>query len=257
MRQSVPLLMLLLFVAANTLSKEANASKTSRAGAGQSDKKAAIILPIWGGSVELGSIRTTGDTDTSSLNGKFSIQRKGEFWDSGLKLGILNSEEDGATSKERYEGTLTLDHKFTEHHYLASSANYEFDRFSGYDYQTLLSVGYGYRLINTDQRHLDLEVGPGYRYDKLREGDKVEEETVLRLAGKFFWQLNEAVQFDQLLSVNSGSQKTTWQSQTGLKSQINGSLATKINYRVDYTDIVPEDAENTNTEFEITLVYGF
>lgn len=250
-------LLSLLLTGIITQPEEVRASMTSSTEAEQPVEEPTIKLPIWNGTAELGSIRTTGDTDTSNFSGKFSILRKGEFWDSGLKLSVLTSKEDGETSKERYEGTLTLDHKFTEHHYLASSASYEFDRFSGYDYQTLISLGYGYRLTNTDEHHLDLEVGPGYRYDKLKADNEIEEETVLRLAGKFFWQLNEAVQFDQLLSVNTGSQRTIWLSETGLKSQINGSLATKINYRVDYTDVVPEDAANTNTEFEVTLAYSF
>ncbi|MDK2779642.1 MAG: DUF481 domain-containing protein [Pseudomonadota bacterium] len=214
-------------------------------------------VPEWKGSAELGSIRTTGNTDTSSLNAKFGVLRKGKVWDSGLKLEALSSKEDDETSKEKYTAALQLDRNFTKHHYLALTGEYEDDRFSGYEYQSLISAGYGYRAINEEKMHLDFEAGPGYRYDKLDESGDIEEETILRLAGKFFWVIRDGVEFGQLLSVDTGSDNTIWKSETGLKSQINGSLATKLTYKVKHTEEVPEDSENTDTEFGVTLVYSF
>ncbi|MBQ0780103.1 MAG: DUF481 domain-containing protein, partial [Thalassolituus oleivorans] len=46
-------------------------------------------------------------------------------------------------------------------------------------------------------------------------------------------------------------------SETGLQSQINGSLATKLTYKVKYVEEVPADKENTDSEFGVTLVYSF
>ena len=215
------------------------------------------VIPQWSGAAELGFINTAGNTDTSSINAKLNVQRKAAVWDYGLRLTALTSEEDDVTSKERYKGTLDLDRNFTPHQYLATTFSYESDRFSGYDYQVLLSVGYGYRLINEGYRYFDVEIGPGYRYDKLEDGNGVEEETVLRIMGKYFWKIRDGVGLHQRLSVNTDSHKTTWSSDTGLKSQINGSLAMKINYSWDYTNDVPVNTERTNTEFAITLVYGF
>lgn len=214
-------------------------------------------VPEWKGSAELGSIRTTGNTDTSSLNARFNVLRKGKVWDSGLRLEALTSKEDGETSKEKYTSALQLDRNFTDHHYLALLGEYEDDRFSGYEYQSLISAGYGYRAINEKLMHLDFEAGPGYRYDKLNDTGDIEEETILRLAMKYFWVIREGVEFIELLSVDTGSDNTIWKSETGLKSQINGSLATKLTYKVKHTADVPEDSEHTDTEFGVTLVYSF
>ncbi len=214
-------------------------------------------FPKWKGAAELGSIRTTGNTNTSSINATLNLKRKARVWDLVLNLDALTSKEDDVTSKERYKGTLDLNRKFTRHHYLATTLSYEFDRFSGYDYQTLYSIGYGYRLINNRRHYLDAEIGPGYRYDQREDNSGAEEETVLRLAGKYFWKIQKGVEFDQMLSVNTGSQKTTWRSESSLKSRINGSLATRISYHWDYTDTVPSDSKHTNSEFGVTLVYNF
>ncbi|WP_430460944.1 DUF481 domain-containing protein [Thalassolituus sp. LLYu03] len=214
-------------------------------------------INTWKGSAELGSIRTTGNTDTSSLNAKFGVFHKGLRWDSGLKLEALTSQEDDVTSKEKYAAALQLNRNFAENHYLALLAEYEDDRFSGYEYQSLVSAGYGYRAIHEQDMALDLEAGPGYRYDRLDEGGVIEEGAVLRLAAKFFWTIREGVEFGQLVSMDDGAESTVWKSETGLKSQINGSLATKLTYKVKHTSDVPEDSKNTDTEFGVTLVYSF
>lgn len=211
----------------------------------------------WEGTAELGSIKTTGNTDTSSVNAKLDLAGKTPRWEYALQLSALTSKEDDETSKERYKGTLGIDRKFNQHHYLATTLAYEFDRFGGYDYQTLLSLGYGYRLLNRSDRWLDVEAGPGYRYDRLKDDTDTEEEMLMRFLAKFFWQIQKGVELNQKLSINTDSQKTTWRSESGLKSQINGSLATKISYQWEFTDDVPPDTENTNSEFAVTLVYSF
>ncbi len=47
-----------------------SAMQTSAEEAVAADAAAAPEFPIWGGSAELGTIRTSGNTDTSSINGK-------------------------------------------------------------------------------------------------------------------------------------------------------------------------------------------
>ncbi|MCA6063552.1 DUF481 domain-containing protein [Thalassolituus marinus] len=229
----------------------------------------ALIMPVlsvqaeekanspWKGSAELGSIRTTGNTDTSSVNAKFGAGYKGEVWNSGFKVEALTSKEDDITSKEKYNAAIKFDRNFSKHHYLTLLAEYEDDRFSGFEYQSTISAGYGYRAINEQEMELDFEIGPGYRYDRLNEGGEEVDETVLRLAMNFAWTIREGVEFIELLSMDDGADNTIWKSETGLKSQINGSLATKLTYKVKKQSEVPEGTEDTDTEFGVTLVYSF
>ena len=58
--------------------------------------------PSWDGAAELGTIFTSGNTDTQSINANFMAKRTGEVWDTTLKLEALTSEEDGVKSKEKY-----------------------------------------------------------------------------------------------------------------------------------------------------------
>ncbi len=239
----------LLLSAMQTSAEEAVAADAAAA--------AAPEFPIWGGSAELGTIRTSGNTDTSSINGKFAVKRDGELWDSSLKLDALTSKEDGVTSKEKYRGTVQFDRNFSEHSYLAIVGDEERDRFSGFEYQATLSAGYGYRAIHEQNMELDLEAGPGYRRDKLKETDEINEEVIARLVARYHWTIQKGVEFIEEFSAELGESNSIYKSETGLKSQINGSLATKLTYKVKYVDKVPAESENTDTEFGVTLVYSF
>ena len=211
----------------------------------------------WSGGAELGTIFTSGNTDTQSINGNFNAKHTGDVWDSMVKLEALTSKEDDVTSKEKYSVFTQFDRNFTERSYLAIVAQQERARFSGYTYQTSASVNYGYRAIKQDNMQLDLEAGPGFRRDKLKENDEIEEGAIARLALNYSWTISEGVKFIEIFSAEMGSDQSVYKSETGLQSQLSGSLATKLTYKVKYVEEVPAETENTDSEFGVTLVYSF
>lgn len=221
-----------------------------------------VSLPQWKGSAEVGSIWTSGNTSTSSVNGKFDVVRKGENWTSKLKMSALSSKEDSKTSKEKYSGLLQLDRHFSERTYLAIVGQQDRDRFSGFQYQGTLSAGLGYRAIKKDHMLLEFEAGPGYSRERLRDesgggADDVNEEAIARLVANYSWRISEGVSFIEEFSAEIGANNSIYRSETGLKSQINGSLATKITYKTKYVAEVPDDTKKSDNEFGVTLVYSF
>lgn len=211
----------------------------------------------WSGNAELGFIDTSGNTDTRSTNGAFELKHTGEHWDTSLKLSALTSKEQGITSKEKYNAAVKFDRNLSERSYLAIDATQERDRFNGFEYQSTLSVGYGYRAIKEDKMNLALEAAPGFRRDKLKDSGTISEDPILRLAANFDWEISEGVSFIEEFTADIGEDNATYKSETGLKSNIIGALATKITYKIKYVDDVPDDKENTDRELGITLVYSF
>lgn len=211
----------------------------------------------WTGFAELGSIWTSGNTDTSSINGKFEIVRSGENWKSKLRLDALSSEANGKTSKEKFTGLLQFDRSLTEHSYLAFVGKQERDKFSGFEYQGTAGLGYGYKWITTDTVKLATEIGPGYRRDKIDDTGRIDQEAIARFVIKYSWKIRPGVDFIEEFSADWGEKNSIYYSETGLKSQINGSLATKLTYKIKHVDSVPVDSEKTDTEFGVTLVYSF
>lgn len=130
----------------------------------------APITANWSGDAELGFIQTSGNSDTQSLNGKFSLVRELEPSTTSLSLEALTSEEDGDTSKERYKAEVKYDYSISKRSYVASVLDYEDDRFNGYEYQSTLAIGYGYHAWKDENLgKLDLELAPGHRRNVLEE----------------------------------------------------------------------------------------
>lgn len=214
-------------------------------------------LPKWGGGAELGAIWTAGNTDTSSINGKFAVKREGTDWVSSLNLTALSSEDEEKTTKEKYTGQIQLDRKLSEHSYIAAVIQQDRDRFSGFEYQGTASVGYGYRAIKSENMDLAFEAGPGYYREHVRDTHEINEEAIGRIAMNYQWTIREGVSFIEEAVAEMGSDNQTYRSETGLKSQINGSLATKLTYKIKHVAEVPEDTKKTDSEFGVTLVYSF
>lgn len=220
-----------------------------------------VADPVWAGQAELGFIETSGNTDTRSFNGKFNLEHDIQPMKIGLRLEALTGEENGTSSKEKYFAEVKSDYTLGEYDYITSLLSYEDDRFSGFEYQSVLSVGYGYRLWHAKKGHFDVEVGPGYRRTALEvrdeEGDKLKEEAIGRLALDFSIDISDNATFLEVITIETGEFGTVYRSIMGLQSTLVSTLAMKINYEVKYTDTVPEGTEEMDTIVGATLVYGF
>jgi putative salt-induced outer membrane protein len=216
---------------------------------------------VWSGNAELGFIQTSGNSDTQSFNGKFNIVRELEPTTTAFKLEALTSEEDGESSKEKYLSELKYDYSLGKFTYVTSILSYEDDRFNGYQYQSILAVGYGYRAWHSEQGKLDLEVGPGYRRNALEirneDGDKIEEEAIGRASLNLRVNIGENAKFTETFTVEGGDSKVVYKSDMGIQSTLIGALAMKINYQVKHTTEVPEDKKKTDSLVGVTLVYSF
>lgn len=230
--------------------------------ADESTAEQAEYVSPWKASIELGYLRQSGNNDNTSLNSKFDVTYEVTNWrNHGIFEAVAKSESDTTTS-ERYLLSLQSDYKFNDRQYLFVLGSYEDDRFSGYEYQQTLALGYGHRLVKTPTVVLDLEIGPGYRVAKIDEdaaedaGEK-ESSAILRSAMNLDWHLSKTALFEQDLSAESGDDNTVWKSVSAVKAQLMNQLAMKFSYTVKHITDVPEGSENTDTETAITLVYNF
>lgn len=215
---------------------------------------------VWSGDAELGYVSTSGNTKTKTVNAKMDATRDNTHWRHNAKLNALNTSEENTTSAEKYTGDWKTDFKLDTANFLFVSANYESDRFSGFDFQSTLAAGYGRHLIKSDKASLEVEAGPGYRYSKLKvevDGDDAEDEAILKLSGKYRYKFTDTSQFMQDLVFDAGDAANIIKSVTAVKAQIVGQLAMKASYTVKHTSEVPVDTDKTDSETALTLVYSF
>ncbi len=210
----------------------------------------------WKGAGEFGYVATSGNTDTQSLTAKLGLINERAKWRHTLGLEALNNSDADTTTAERYGANWQSDYKISKRDYLFGRLSYETDKFSGYDYRTSETLGYGRRVLDITNMTLDLEAGAGARQSKLETGGS-ENEPIIRLGGKYAWQISPNAKFTENLWTEIGEDATITKSVTALQADIVGNLAMKLSFTVVNTSEVPAGVEKTDTETAVALVYGF
>ncbi|WP_455223446.1 DUF481 domain-containing protein [Kaarinaea lacus] len=210
----------------------------------------------WIADLALGYVKTTGNTETTTIKGDVKAVKEVEKWRHTLTAEGLNTTDRDVTTAERYFLSGKSDYKFTKYNYVYATATYDNDRFSGYEYRTTLSIGYGRRIIHQPTLSLDGEIGPGMRYSKPDAGDS-DEEFVARLAANLKWNITDYSEFTQDLFSDIGEDATITKSITAITANINKTLALKLSYTYKYTSKVPVGIEKTDTETVVNVVYKY
>ncbi|MFL0808989.1 MAG: DUF481 domain-containing protein [Agarilytica sp.] len=230
------------------------------------------------GQFELGVIATSGNTETQSYKGKLDIKQDLEHWRNQFILeglykrdqveiddGSGNITEEDRTTAEKYFGSAQGDYKLNaEYASFFMYAEYESNRFSGFDHQYTVAAGYSNRLFTTDNSHLTYDIGPGYTVDQPEdidgEAQDTQETVVIRVAIKYEYQISDNAKFSQAVSSNYSTddeKNTKTKSVTALTAQLNSSLALRASYTVDYNSEVPSEREHADSETALTVVYSF
>lgn len=231
----------------------------------------------WAVAAELGVISTSGNTETTSMQGKVEVKQKLNRWHNEYILSALFKEdqitEDDGTkttekTAEKYFGSIKSAYQLEkEHSNLFVYASHADDEFGAYSKYSTISLGYGTRLYNGDTMQLDAEIGPGYfRGERVLEDEttpeddeiiEVEKGAMVRGAASFAWQVSTTAEFRQTLSVESGQDNTRTVAESSLTTKINSSLQMKLGFNVANDSEVAEDKKKTDTMTYVNLVYSF
>ncbi|MDQ2077148.1 YdiY family protein [Marinimicrobium sp. ABcell2] len=224
----------------------------------------------WKVSAEVGAIATSGNTETTTIQGKIDAEHNTPNWSNRYTLGVLFKEDqiqqaDGSTATVKTAERVSVSARggyrlAREHSTLFVYGSHVDDEFAAYSTYTTVSVGYGARLHDGSRTQLDAEIGPGYYWadQRLSDGSTVAESSVIaRGALKFDWQWTESADFRQVLSVETGPDNTRTTSDTSLSTRINNAFQMKVGFNLTSdTDVAP-GKERTDTTTYVNLVYSF
>ena len=239
-----------------------------------------VVDNSWIGNVGVGVVATGGNTENKSANANIDVTRDLEIWRHNLHVDSLFAANEQGSTAERYFASFQSDYKLGEQSYLFGYASAEKDRFSGYEWQATAVFGFGHTLLATENKNLNVEVGPGYRASRssesffrdddnekirdpitgefiLREDNETENEVILRLAEHFDWQFSSSSRFVQELSLEAGEENTVARGLLALESQIAGSLFVRLYYTIKHNSEVPVGTEKSDTETGVTIAYNF
>ncbi len=134
--------------------------------------------------------------------------------------------------------------------------SYTDDAFGAYSKYSLVSLGYGDRLYQDDNKTLDAEIGPGY-FSGRTSDDRTENGLMLRSAANFNWAFSDTASFKQTLSVEVGSDNTRTAAESSISAKLNGKMQMKAAFLVQNDSDVPLGKKKTDTQTALTLVYAF
>lgn len=205
----------------------------------------------------LGMTVNRGNTENESLNAKLRLVYEVARWQHQFSIDARKTTENETTIGERYLFTEKTDYDISERTYAFGAFRYDDDRFSGFQYQSSLTTGIGWHVIDSDKTKLDLEVGAGHKESKLRNDSMVEEETIGRLGEHYETRLSESTRVIQDLLVESGNKQTTTEFNTALNVAMNSHLALQLSFGIKRTSNPPPGLEDTDSITSINLIYNF
>jgi putative salt-induced outer membrane protein YdiY len=210
---------------------------------------------------EFGYIATTGNTETTSIKGKLSAHQELTQWSNDFIVEALYKKDkindvDQTTAQKYFlsgQGNYKLENP---DHRLFGFASYEDDKFSSFDYQATLAVGWSQKMWEDDASNFSYSVGPGYSFSETSDGEK-QNGMIVRAALDYQWKISDTAQFKQLLSTEVGSDNTKSKSETSVSAQISGDLSLKVSLILDHNSDVADGIDNLDTQTAATLVYSF
>lgn len=237
-------------------------------------------------SAELGFLYKTGNTKSGDIKAGVEFEHKFQRWHSVLRTNLLykktenevtdangNTTDEFETSDQKWglatQTNYLIGDKAPESsekadNYIYGSLWYEDDRFSSFDNQSSISLGWGKSWHKSEKSKFYGDIGPGFKRDVLKATDTEESQTndtfIMQAQGIYEYQINEHVEFKQFLSAKyalESGQNSTYKSISSISTKLIDTLQLKFSFIVDHNTEVDKDKENTDTQTAITLVYSF
>ena len=210
----------------------------------------------WSGSVKLGYLATSGNTESSSLNSGFRITYQLDLWKHEATAAAIHSTESKVTTAEAYDFGWLSARNVSDLDFIYGRLDWRKDRFSSIQTQFSQTVGYGRHLIDTEAHKLNGELGIGARQSDLADGTD-ESETIITGRLIYDWQISETASFGQAFLVEAGGSNTFSESVTKLSARLIGRLALVASYTYRHNSDVLPGTEKTDTRTALSLEYAF
>jgi putative salt-induced outer membrane protein len=242
----------------------------------------------WSGNVGLGFLKSTGNTEDTSVLFNFLVGYETGAWNHALDgriYSVQTTDQDNGvdnTTAAAYQLGWKSTIDINDSNYVFGALDWIKDRKASYVKQTFETVGYGRRVIQNDTHTLNIDVGAGFSQQELAPfcsttvsgipgadntcpADPVQELVVGQnedgivgvLGGDYRWNVNKDVTFSQDLDVFIASDNTYWESVTALRANLVGGLALVASYTIKANTDIPSGKKKRDTYTAISLDYLF
>ncbi|MDF3030966.1 MAG: hypothetical protein K0R03_1524 [Moraxellaceae bacterium] len=190
------------------------------------------------GEVQASYLKSTGTSSLETLKGLLSTKYVRDVWTHELRFEVLNETDSvtGRHTRERYLAIEKTSWNFTPRDYLFVRPQFEKDQQSLYEYQAMLTTGYGHQFFKTEKLVLTLDAGAGVRHSKDKLTRERDEDTVASTALNFEWKFRPGGRLVENASVEGGEENTIARSRTALHFALTGVLGLFVSYDTKHDD---------------------
>jgi putative salt-induced outer membrane protein len=149
----------------------------------------------WDTSAGLGLTITEGNSET--ILGSANVETKGNWNNYAVTLGATATygEQSSVKNNEIYKVFGQYDRKLSDRFYVFGRADYMHDAVADIEYRVKLSPGFGWHVIKEDRMTFDVELGPGYVFQKL--GAVSDGYATLRVGDRFSYKISKSARIWQ------------------------------------------------------------
>lgn len=212
---------------------------------------------LWNVTAQFGASTSTGDTEEQSVALGLAMTRDFDKWHHDINVDFDFARSNGFTTRRRLLTRFDTVYKAWDKIYVANYLEVDFNRFSGFDYRILDSIGLGTQLIKTDRQSLRLEGGPGVRFNKFEGTGATSTEFLGRVSTTYNLKLTDNIDFKDQASLILGTGSFTFDNRASIGAQINTRLAARLALQVQYDSDAPPGGAPWDTITRATLVYKF
>jgi putative salt-induced outer membrane protein YdiY len=225
----------------------------------------------WAGKGQAGYVMSRGTTDTDTANAKIDLSDTiDDTWKHLIHLEGLYGRSSDITTAERWAAMLQSNYQYTPRAYVFGALHYLDDFFSGFQYQGDVSVGLGYKFLNTSHDRLSAQLGVGYR--RLRpevlvtdsDGAVIEripqnsEGNAIGTAGLTYeHDFNASTKITEQYTIDAGAGNTEMQNDLALVVNMSKKLALSAGFTFQENSSPPAGLPKVTTLTTLNLVYAF
>ena len=232
---------------------------------------AALATPMgataqdWTGQGEAGLVKTSGNTDSENFNIGLAFIKDGEVWSHGINTKYFKSSSEGVDSADSLSAEYIAKRALSKRSFLFGSLGYLDDVFDGFTEQTSASIGYGYKLYDTEPMSWQLGIGVGYRDTseliRFDDGSEIEGKDLsgetLVLLSDYRNQITANTAFTDKFRAEIGSDNSFIENDAALVVSMNEKFALKAGVLIRHNTDPAPGAEDTDTITSMNLVYNF
>jgi putative salt-induced outer membrane protein len=219
--------------------------------------------PPWSGEVSAGSVVTTGNTESSTINAKGEVIYQSKLWRNTANGSVIRTEttdpltDVDVVTAERYLAGNKTDFNFDERNYAFVALEFEKDLVGPVRQRTSETAGYGRKILTGPEHLLEAELGAGARQTEEQGTGMKDSDPIGRFRAAYKWNFSETSYFGETVKVESGDSNTTTESVSELRVSLIGKLFALGSYTVRSNTDVPAGTRKTDTITALSLGWTF